>query len=1261
MKKVIDYLLSSDLAEIPKRGRKELKTIVIDNKKFRYNKDKPISNVLTKKLLSVKKTNEYRSYALNKAKDAFSEGTVRNLLTKHAIQNKFKVRDIQSAFRRYANSIVLENKHFEGERGLEMIAHQKPRLLEFLRKNRSMKLNIRTEGLFEKPEYDDGGNEIGSQELVYALPSTRFNISNEDELTQASEDSVKQILLQIQNLEASASNLRFKKILSITIHYDKYDPTRAGRYIELPEWIKLKKACINIKNKDQKCFKYCIQSVVYDKISKHHPEEMFHYNKLKDDILNWDGVNFPSGNRDIDRFEENNKLVSINVFEPDDCLNDNKIILHRGTKNRNAKYEIDLLKVYDEDSHYHYVLVKNKCRLLNCQSSSNTNKKFYCHHCLNPFQSEKAYKNHLEKGCMASEGQQTKMPNKDTYIEFEKHNTKLPCPFVIYGDFECLTTNSNNGIKGTYQEHKPCGYMLNVVSRIDNTCQPYLYRGEDCMKHFVQKLTEIKKDIFEKMNVNKPMDKLTYEQKIEFRNATNCSICGKKFEPDDAKVRDHCHFTGKYRGAAHVKCNLDYSFKFFKIPIFFHNLKNYDAHLIIAKANELNIELNQNKKIDVIAQNSEKFITFSFGACQFKDSFAFLTASLDKLVRLNKYEGHEKIKGWETHFRYTSTNPYIKSKTDLNLLTDKGVYPYDYMNSWEKFGETKLPEKEDFYSKLYEENITDKDYARANIVWKHFDIKNLGEYHDLYLMTDVYLLTDVFENFRDMCLNYYGLDPAYYLTLPNYSWNAFLSLTGVKLQQIHIKEMYEMIENGLRGGMTQCSFKKVEANNKYMNEDYDKSKPSSYISYLDANNLYGLAMCKKLPYGDFKWHYGRMDEKRVMKYSDDDDTGYILEVDLDYPKELHDLHKDYPLAPEIMSISENMLSQVQKDIHKYYYGKDASDEKSNKLVLNVMDKKKYVLHISALKFYLQHGLCLRKVHRAISFKQANFLKPFIEFNTEKRKNAKNDFEKDLFKLMNNSVYGKTMENVRKHGDYEIVNTPERFQKLVNKPLFKHRYIINEDLVIVEKDKHTVELNKPIYMGMSILDYSKTHMYSFYYDVLKPKYDDKIKLVYTDTDSYVIEVETDDLYEDFKEINEYMDFSDYNVEHPNYDKTNKKVLGKFKDEMNGKIITHFIGLKPKAYCYKVYGDDKEHKKSKGVVKHKVSNQLSYKTYEETLNRNCKEEVSFNTIRSKNHQIYSINQTKYALSNYDNKRYWFSDFESLPFGHYAIRYLHNEKMI
>ena len=284
----------------------------------------------------------------------------------------------------------------------------------------------------------------------------------------------------------------------------------------------------------QKCFKYCIQSIVCDKISKHHPEEMFHYNKLNDVILNWVCVKFPTGNRDIDRFEEDNKLVSINIFETDGCLNDNNVIIHSCTKERNAKYAIDLLNVYDEDNNYHFVLVQNKSRLLNCQSNKYINKKHYRHHCLNPFSSEKAYKNHLEKGCLASEGPQTKMPDKDIYIEFETHNTKLPCPFVIYGDFECLTTNSNNGIKG---EHKPCGCMLNVVSRIDNTCQPYLYGGEYCTKHFVETLAEIKKDIFEKMNINKPMDESTYEQKTEFRQATHCSICNKKFQPDDESPR----------------------------------------------------------------------------------------------------------------------------------------------------------------------------------------------------------------------------------------------------------------------------------------------------------------------------------------------------------------------------------------------------------------------------------------------------------------------------------------------------------------------------------------------------------------------------------------------------------------------------------------------------------------------------------------------------------------------------------------------------
>ena len=199
----------------------------------------------------------------------------------------------------------------------------------------------------------------------------------------------------------------------------------------------------------------------------------------------------------------------------------------------------------------------------------------------------------------------------------------------------------------------------------------------------------------------------------------------------------------------------------------------------------------------------------------------------------------------------------------------------------------------------------------------------------------------------------------------------------------------------------------------------------------------------------------------------------------------------------------------------------------------------------------------------------------------------------------------------------------------------------------------VELDKPMYMGLSILDFSKIHMYSFYYDVLKPKYNDKIKLAYTDTDSFTIHVETDDIYTDFKHINQHMDFSDYPKNHECYNASNKKVLGEMKDELNGKIMTHFIGLKPKSYRYKVYGEDEEHKRSKGIVKHKVATCLNYDKYEQTLNGDLKGQVSFNTIRSKNQQVYSINQVKFSLSNYCNKRYFYNAIESLPYGHYMIK--------
>ena len=398
----------------------------------------------------------------------------------------------------------------------------------------------------------------------------------------------------------------------------------------------------------------------------------------------------------------------------------------------------------------------------------------------------------------------------------------------------------------------------------------------------------------------------------------------------------------------------------------------------------------------------------------------------------------------------------------------KGVYPYEYMDNWERFNEMFLPSKESFYSNVNMENIDDIDYRHGNNVFKRFKLKYLGEYHNLYVQSDTLLLADVLENFRNKCLEVYELDPAHFLLLPGLTWQASLKKTNVKLELLTDYDMLLMVEEG-------------KANNKYM-ENYDENKESSYIQYLDANNLYCWAMSQKLPKNNFKWveDTSRINEEFIKNYNENSNKGYILEVDVKYPKKLHDLHSDLPFLLRRMKI-----------------------DKCKKLVCNLHNKKKYVVHIKSLKQALNHELKLKKIHRIIKFNQKAWLKPDIDMNTELRKLAKDDFEKDLFKLMNNAVFGKTMENIRKHRNIKLVTTDKKRNKLVSEPNYHTIHYISEDSSIIQMNKMTVKMNKPIYLGLSVLGISKILMYKFWYDYMKPKYNDNVKLCYMDTDTFVM--------------------------------------------------------------------------------------------------------------------------------------------------------------
>ena len=638
--------------------------------------------------------------------------------------------------------------------------------------------------------------------------------------------------------------------------------------------------------------------------------------------------------------------------------------------------------------------------------------------------------------------------------------------------------------------------------------------------------------------------------------------------------------------------------------------------------------------IDVIASNAEKYITFKIGKhLKFIDSYQFLASPLANLAKNLPAE------------KYVYTSEAFSGER-LALMKEKGVYPYDYMDSFQKFSQTQLPKRDDFYSLLTNEEISESEYAHAQKVWKTFGIENMGQYHDLYLKSDVLLLADIFENFREQYLHIYGLDPAHYVSLPSSSWDAMQKMTGVRLDLLTDVDMLNFIERGMRGGISTITHRHAVANNKYM-KNYDPQKESSYIPYLDANNLYGWAMSQKLPIGDFRW-VKRPWLINLDSYDENSAKGLVLEVYLEYPKELHDLHNDYPLAPEKIVLREEMLSDYCQKIQARERIKVGQVEK---LILNLRDKERYIVHYRNLQFYLSKGLKLTKIHRALEFSQSNWLQPYIDFNTQKRAKAKNPFERDFFKLANNAVFGKTMENKRKRCNIQLVTDPEKMLRLAARPTYVSHKIFHENLVAVHYKQTKLLMDKPVYVGMCILDLSKLPMYDFHYNYILPKYPNA-KLLFTDTDSLCYHIRTEDIYADFFADRERFDNSDYPPNSEFYFTENKKVIGKFKDETAGVPIREFIGLKSKMYSISL-DNEKFSKKAKGVKKNVVRKGISHGDYIDVLSESKVMHHRMKTFRSDCHQISSYEINKISLSPFDDKRYILSDgISSYAYGHLNI---------
>ena len=1088
--------------------------------------------------------------------------------------------------------------------------------------------------------------QLGREEKI--MKTAYFNsqlqtITNDTQIELALSLSKQVILNKIAVWISEGSGWTIQSVENHYINVVKYEPMKGSSYIQLPTELRHNnKGLINMKNEDNECFRWC-------HIRHLNPQDKDAQRIKKSDKafvanLDYSGIEFPVTTKQYNKIEKQNE-ININVFGYE---NKQKYPIHVSKE----KYEdcMNLLLI-TENENKHYVLIKDFNKFM-YDTTKHESRKHFCMHCLQCFSSERVLTAHKENCFQVNGAQAIKMPTKDNNIlKFDNAYKQLPVPFVIYADFEAITEkmhgcrpNDDKSYTEAYQKHTDCGYGYKVVCCYDDkyTKPLQIYRGEKAVYKFMNAmLSEVRycKKVM-KEYFNKPL-KMTKDDEEKFQKADKCHICEKKYNKNDVRVRDHCHVTGKYRGSAHNDCNLNFALTG-KIPVIFHNLRGYDSHFIMQEIGAIVKEHEyMNKKgekcqmnINAIPNNMEKYMAFMLGNhLTFIDSFQFMSSSLDKLVSNLPKEA----------LIYTSQ----KFKGDkLGLMSQKGVYPYDFMDSFDKFNK-KLPPKNEFYSILNDEHISDKDYTHAQNVWNTFNLKNMGEYHDLYLKSDILLLADVFENFRKTCLQYYKLDPCHYFTSPGLSWDAMLKMTDMKLELMTDVDMFQFIEKGLRGGTSYIANRYGKANNKYM-KTYDDKEPSKYIMYLDANNLYGWAMSQYPPTGGFRWMTKKqINNINLSKYNKNNKKGLILEVDLEYPKKLHDLHNDYPLAPEKIKVTENMLSEYAKNIAKKH---GVSTGLVHKLIPTLSNKEKYVLHYRNLQLYTDLGLKLTKIHRVLEFNQSPWLKEYIDFNTEKRTNAKNAFEKDFFKLMNNSVFGKTMENIRKRVDVRLVTDEKKLIKMTSKPTYVSSKIFNENLVAVHKIKETLTLNRPAYIGMCILDLSKTLMYDFHYNYIKQKYGSKAKLLFTDTDSLTYEIKTNDAYQDFWNDKDKFDNSDYPENSPFYYKINKKVIGKFKDEAAGMPITEFVGLRSKMYSY-MKDNDKGGKTAKGIKKNIIKKNIKHENYKNVLFDNEQMHHNMKTIRSSLHQIGSYELNKVSLSCFDDKRYIHNnDMTSFAYGHY-----------
>lgn len=1215
-------------------------------------------------------------------------------------KNRYTFRVKSSAFRRRSRilNINLEGKNISSiEECFEKLSTTVLRKLEMFKALRTMlhyTFHLIVFNLYVR--YDEEGNVAEKSTLPTRSKDKSVIAASSTVLKNLIKSCEKEIIFANDQLILCGSGWSFQNCQDFQLVYTK--SALAGgchkqSYGKFLYTIRGRKYLSNIPTSTERsndCFFLAIANgLLYSEESstKHSnlDDKLLYYKKCRlyvDSFIDTTKIQTPVRIKQIALFERRNKHLyfGVNVFLYN-ARTSKVLAIYRSKQKVKKKINLLMLPSGIEGGVqlYHYVLITNLSKFIGLRTNKSHSE--VCSNCLQTFENSKTqvFERHQEL-CLNFKTQNVDQVDYGTRNEFKNFGKQVDSDITGFIDFEssfdydtssenmdmhkCVECKTNDSLKhcthGTYilARHVPTTFSMCFFDR----CGVLLYSKTESsdtnlMERFYDSLAYAASYLLPMLQTQQII-KVTPLIEKALKTATVCYLCKLPFDNNVWSLKkciDHSHyvsmkeidpFSGEpidiFRGIAHISCNSKRKTGK-KIVCFAHNLLSYDINHILSC---FNMQKENSMRVSAIARNTEKFRSVTIGPFQLVDSLSFLNTSLDKAVDVLARDKHAfTLLDQFPYLRKLDNAPFLKA-----LLLRKGVYCYEYSESVAQLKASKtLPAIKYFYSRLKNSNIHTNDYIHACNVFNSFKMPDLLSYAEMYCMLDSFLLAECMMSFRKNIRDSFNLDAYAYISLPSLTLDAALKMTrdhwltlknedeqrNYEIEICSNAEINMLVESNIRGGLS------------FVNTRYAKKTSNSVLAFLDATNLYGLSLSSYLPLHSFEMIKCR-NKISGINFSELTATskiGYFLLVDLMYPKKLHSAHGSFPMiaAPQVMSYDK--LSKYSKDCLNALIGeKHASKHATVKLGSDFLPKNKMLVHYLNFNLYMKHGIVCKKIHSVIKFAQGPVLKLYMDTISKKRADAQNEFEKNTFKLMSCSLYGKFIQDTRNFMQTHFCRSYVRLQKLIADPRYITHQVINENLSVafLRKHEYTVDRNNSI--GFAILEIAKFHMVQTYYDFIMPSLGhNNIDMILSDTDSFLMKVSNytaDQLYTKLRPI---LDLSNFSLQNPLYSTVNKGKLGYFKSEIKDNEMIEVTALKSKVYAFKTLENENEKDtvelktKCKGVNKQHVERNFTMNMYKRCLMNYVQLSTEFTAIRAKKKVLRTVLLKKVALTSFDNKRW------------------------